>query len=210
MDDIANMRLMVTAGTHQLLSVSDDRWIVLDPSGTTTFDDLIDAIEHLDGGMGSKARIAYHSGLDELIEATELADEDWLFGNSADGLWRIRSTYGTEQLWVPSRAEFAPEEVFTEVGSFGERGYFTHLYRWRNRYLFSWDDGWEDRRCGWEVLGRVSKRDAVKEAVEFANHLLIGVPDDLGLLDDDEDWSEDDDEDWSEDEDEDEDEDSIN
>ena len=122
MDDIANMRLMVTAGTHQLVSVSDDRWIVLDPSGTTTFDDLIDAIEHLDGCMGSKARIAYHSGLDELIEATESADEDWLFGNSADGLWRIRSTYGTEQLWVPSRAEIAPEEVFTEVGIFGERG----------------------------------------------------------------------------------------
>lgn len=188
-------RLLVSVDSTQLLQTGEEEWTVIARDGIARFDLLLDAVHHLDSLVTTRTRIAYHDGLDELVEEMELSGEDWLFPESDDGLWCIRSTYGINTLWVPRNAEYFPETVFAEIGTYGERGYFTHLYRWKRRYLFSWDNGWEERSCGWEVLGRIPKREAVKEAVSFAAELLDGVPDDLGVLEDDEDWEDEEDED---------------
>ena len=192
MGDSAMHRVLVSADSTHLVQIGDDEWTVIARDGIARFDLLLDAVHCFDSLVTTRTRIAYHDGLDELVKEMELSGEDWLFPESDDGLWCIRSTYGINTLWVPLNAESSPEKVFTEIGTYGERGYFTRLYRWKRRYLFSWDNGWEERCCGWEVLGRIPKREAVEEAVSFADELLDGVPDDLGVLDD---WPDEDDRD---------------
>lgn len=171
-------RVVVTAGKTVLLQLGDDVWSVSGPQNDERFDDLLDAMDALDESITPTTRIDYHDSLEELQDEADLDDREHLFPASPDGMWKVGGIGG---IWVPARAEDNHEAVFDAIGVYGKHGYFVHLYRWNKQYLYYYDNGWEDRKVGWEVLGKITRKAAISAARDEASDLW----DATGLTDDD-------------------------
>lgn len=117
----------------------------------------------------------------------QLGEETWevRFDYSPDGLWCLRDDCGAT-LWVPSRADGNPEAALEHLVTLGEHGYFVHLYRFDNRYLFRYSHGWENRTAGWLILDTTDESEARAHAQRWATELLDSAPE-LDEADDDED-----------------------
>jgi hypothetical protein len=168
---------MVTAGKHVLVQVGDEEWSVANERTDERFNRLLDAMKELDFHVTGSTHIDYHDALAELKDELELHDLYHLFPESPDGLWNV----GGSGLWAPARAEDNHEDVFEEIGVYGKHGYFVHLYRWNKQYLYYYDNGWEDRKAAWEVIGKITRKDAISTARAEARSLW----DATGLADDD-------------------------
>lgn len=171
-------RVMVTAGEHALLQLADKVWSVSGPRSDERFDELLEAMDALDEFVTSTTRIDYHDSLEELQQEADSDDRQHLFPDSPDGMWNLGDCSG---FWVPARAEDEHEDVFDEIGVYGKHGYFVHLYRWNKQYFYSYDDGWEDRHVWWEILGKITRKDAIANARAAAKDLW----DATGLTDED-------------------------
>lgn len=171
-------RVMVTADENRLLHVGVGVWAVSGPRKEERFEDLLEAIDDLDESVASTTRIDYHDSLQELQDAADSDGREHLFPDSPDGMWNLGNDSG---FWVPARAEDKHEDVFDEIGVFGKHGYFVHLYRWNKQYFYSYDDGWESKEVGWEILGKITRKDAIALARAAARDLW----DATGLTDED-------------------------
>lgn len=171
-------RVMVTADENLLLHVGVGVWAVSGPRKEERFEHLLEAIDALDEFVTSTTRIDYHDSLEELQDAADSDGRGHLFPDSPDGMWNLGNDTG---FWVPARAEYEYEDVFDEIGVYGKHGYFVRLYRWNKQYFYSYDDGWEAPNVGWEILGKITRKDAIAQARADATALWAAT----GLTDED-------------------------